>query len=111
MKNYLHNSRRQHEKIDASQIIDNLQRLIKISSEKGASAWLTTLPLSDHGFTLHKSAFCDALCLRYGWIPQQLPSRCVCDQKFSVEHALSCSRDGFSFIRHNEMRYHRSTFD
>ena len=74
------------------------------SSEKGASTWLTTLPIADHGYSLHKGAFRDALCLRYGWHPKQLPSRCVCDQKFTVEHALSCLRGGFPSIRHNEIR-------
>ena len=42
--------------------------------------------------------------MRYGWHPKQLPSRCVCDQKFTVEHALSCLRGGFPSIRHNEIR-------
>ena len=83
VKSYLRNSKRQQERADASQIIDklspDLQRLMEISSGKGASTWLTTLPLSDHGFTLHKGAFRDALCLRYGWLPQQLSSRCICD--------------------------------
>ena len=82
----------------------DLQRSIEISAEKGASTWLTTLSLSDHGFTLHKGALRDAPCLRYGWLPQQLPSRCICDQKFSLNHALSCSRGGLPSIRHNEIR-------
>ena len=108
VKSYLRNSKRQQERAEASQIIDkltpNLQRSTELSSEKGASTWLTTLPLSDHGFTLQKGAFRDAMCLRYGWLPQQPPSRCVCDQKFLLEHALSCSRGGFPSIRHNEIR-------
>ena len=61
-------------------------------------------PLSDYRFNLHKAAFRDALCLRYGWLPRHLPSRCVCDQKFTIERALSCSRGGFPSIRHNEIR-------
>ena len=83
VKSYLRNSKRQQERADASQIIDklspDLQRSIEISSEKEASTWLTTPPLSDYGLTLHKGAFRDALCLRYGWLPQQLSSRCICD--------------------------------
>ena len=42
--------------------------------------------------------------MKYGWHPEQLPSRCVCDQKFTIEHALSCPRGGFPSIRHNEIR-------
>ena len=69
------------------------------SSEKGSSSWLTTLPPSDHGYTLHKGA----LCLRYGWQPTSLPSSCVCWKSMTVEHAFSCSFGGFPSIRHNEL--------
>ena len=107
-KNRSRTRQRQNEKAEANEIANklpsNLQRAIEVSSEKGASTWLTTLPIDDHGFALHKGAFQDALCLRYGWHPERLPSRCVCDQKFTVEHALSCSRGGFPSIRHNEIR-------
>ena len=75
-----------------------------VSSEKGASSWLTTLPIAEHGFALHKGAFRDALCLRYGWRPSHLPSNCTCGKQLTVEHALSCSRGGFPSIRHNEVR-------
>ena len=53
-------------------------RSLTLASEKGASSWVTALPLSCHGFVLHKAAFRDALCLRYGWQPQSLPSQCTC---------------------------------
>ena len=33
--------------------------------EKGASLWLSVLPLDEFGFSLHKGEFRDALCLRY----------------------------------------------
>ena len=36
---------------------------MEVSQEKGASTWLTALPINDHGFALHKSAFRDALSL------------------------------------------------
>ena len=72
--------------------------------EKGASTWLTVLPLTDHGFTLHKSAFQDALALRYGWTPSKLQTKCECGHAFTVDHALSCAKGGFPTIRHNEIR-------
>ena len=81
-----------------------LQRSVLLSSEKGTYSWLTTLPLSDHGYALHKGAFCDAVCLRYGWQPSSLPSSCVCGQPMTVEHAFSCPFSGFPSIRHNELR-------
>ena len=34
-----------------------LQRLFDIANEKGVSSWLTALPISDHGFNLHKELF------------------------------------------------------
>ena len=72
--------------------------------EKGASTWLTVLPLSEYGFTLHKFAFQDALALHYGWSPSKLPSKCDCRHAFSVEHALSCPKGGFPILRHNKIR-------
>ena len=64
----------------------------------------TTQPIQEFGFTLHKSAFQDALALHYNWqIPRVSPT-CACGTKFSVEHALSCPRGGFPSIRHNEIR-------
>ena len=83
---------------------DSLRRSVELASEKGSSTWLTVLPLSEHGFTLHKGAFHDALALRYGWTPDRLPSNCTCGASFSVEHALSCAKGGFPSIRHNEIR-------
>ena len=83
---------------------NSLQRAAEISKESGASSWLTALPISEHGFDLHKGAFRDALCLRYGWQPPLLPAHCVCGKQFSVEHALSCPCGGFPSIRHNEIR-------
>ena len=64
----------------------------------------SVVPLTDHGFALHKSAFYDALALRYGWTPSKLSSKCDCGNSFTVEHALSCARGGLPTIRHNEIR-------
>ena len=87
-----------------SQLSAPLQRSMELSQEKGASTWLTALPIDDHGFALHKSAFRDALSLRYGWSLQNSPSYCNCSHPFSVEHALSCKTGGFPAVRHNEVR-------
>ena len=38
-----------------------LQRCMDLSQEKGASTWLTALPIDNHGFAVHKSVFRDAL--------------------------------------------------
>ena len=38
---------------------------MELSSEKGASNWLTTLLIEEFSFSLHKGAFTDALTLEY----------------------------------------------
>ena len=79
-------------------------RCLDLAQEKGASTWLTTLPLTAHDFTLHKSAFKDALALRYGWPLKNTPSQCICGHQFSIDHVLSCPTGGFPSLRHNEIR-------
>lgn len=83
---------------------EDMKRSVELASQKGASIWLTALPIAEHGFSLHKSAFRDALALRYGWQPDHLPLECVCGSDFTVDHALSCPRGGFTIQRHNELR-------
>ena len=79
-------------------------RSMDLYSEKGTSSWLSVLPISDHGFALHKGAFHDAMCLRYKWHPPHLPSRCVCGSSFTTDHALTCSTGGFPSVCHNDLR-------
>ena len=43
----------------------SLKRAMDLAQEKGASSWLTLLPIEEFGFSLHKDAFHDALALRY----------------------------------------------
>ena len=104
----VHTVCRQREAIAASelkeQLPSNMQRAMLASAEKGASSWLTTLPIDEHGFSLHKGAFKDALCLRYSWRPSHHPSHCVCGKQFSVDHAMNCHRGGLPSIRHDEIR-------
>ena len=75
-----------------------LQKAVELASEKGASTWLTTLPIRAHGFFLHKQAFRDALCIRYGWDLQGLPSHCSCGAQFNTTHAFNCHRGAFPTI-------------
>ena len=67
-----------------------LQCAIELACKKGASAWLTALPLDELGFHLHKAAFRDGISLRYGWPLTNLPLECVCGHPMGVDHALSC---------------------
>ena len=82
----------------------DLQRAMDLAQEKGASNWLTVLPIEEFGLSLHKGAFRDALALRYSWPLHNTPSTCACGSHFTVEHALSCPKGGYPSIRHNEIR-------
>ena len=87
-----------------SRLTSTAQRSMELTQEKGASCWLTALPIEQFRFHLHKRDFRDALALRYGWLPSQAPTHCACGKSFTVEHALSCPKGGFPSIRHNEVR-------
>ena len=106
-KNNARTLRQQLEQTAATELQGKLSTCLQAmiaSTEKCASSWLSALPIDEHGFALLKGAFRDALCLRYAWRPQHLPSHCVCGHQFTVDHALSCPREGFPSIRHNEIR-------
>ena len=96
-------------KLIQTQLPISLKQAVTLAQEPGASTWLTTLPIQEHGFSLHKGAFRDAMALRYGWTPANLPTHCACGNKFTVEHAFSCAKGGLpgswaTSIRHNEIR-------
>ena len=97
----------QHQDIANSlkeQMEPRTQKAMTLAQERGASTWLTALPLTSQGFSLSKSEYRDALCLRYGWTPERLPSHCSCGKVFTADHALSCSCGGYLGVRHNEVR-------
>ena len=48
-------------------------RALKQAQEKGASSWLSAMPLKDLGFNLNKAEFHDAFAIRYN-SPQHLNS-------------------------------------
>ena len=73
-----------------------------LAQERGASSWLTILPLEEFGLTLHKGAFRDAIALRYGCQPALISSTCACGTRFSVEHALSYPMGGFPIVLLND---------
>ena len=51
---------------------------MNLATQKGASSWLTVLPIRDMDFNLNKSEFRDAVKLRYDWEVPDTPSVCVC---------------------------------
>ena len=57
--------------------------------------------IEKYNFILSKSEFRDGIALRYGWEPPKIASNCVCDEPFTVAHALHCPRVGYNRLRHN----------
>ena len=100
-----HNRLRYIQQADRVQnnLTPELNRCAQLAKEKGASSWLSVLPLEEHGFYLHKGEFRDALCLRYGWQLSGIPRACKCGTRFTVDHAMICHMGGFPTIRHNEI--------
>jgi len=83
---------------------DGLKRNMILNKEKGASTWLTVLPLKDHSFSLNKQEFRDSLCIRYGWNIPGMPHFCGCGLKNSIDHTLICKKGGYVSMRHNNLR-------
>ena len=100
--------RQEAQKKEAESIIASLPAMQRdcalVAQEKGVSSWVTAIPVDRAGFSLHKSAFRDALALRYNWPLHQLPRKCTCGEAFTVDHALICRHGGFQIQRHNRLR-------
>ena len=92
----------------AENIENGLQPMTRMAvvqaKEKGASSWLSVIPLEEHGFILNKGEFRDAVSLRYNKKLRGLPSKCPCGQIYNETHALNCKKGGFVIIRHNNVR-------
>ena len=79
-------------------------RALDLATEKGASNWLTVIPIKDLGYNLNKQEFRDAIKLRYNWRILDLPKTCTCGDQFDADHAMICQKGGFIIQRHNELR-------
>ena len=77
----------------------DLLRSVNQSRDKGASSWLTAVPLIDQGLVLNKQEIRDSLRLRYNMPLSDLPSKCVCGEKYTV-----CKKGGFVAQRHDGVR-------
>ena len=54
------------------------ERAVTQAKEKGASSWLTVLPIEEHGFTLTNNEFRDAIHLHYNKTLKRMPNLCLC---------------------------------
>jgi hypothetical protein len=54
---------------------------------------------------LSAQEFCDALSMRYGDTPYDLPVSCdSCDAHFTLQHVLSCKKGGLVIFCHNKIQ-------
>ena len=62
------------------------KRAIELATEKGASNWLTVIPIEDLNFNLNKREFKDAIKLRYDWDFTDTPT--VCDSVYAGTYSM-----------------------
>ena len=82
----------------------DMMKLIELATEKGASCWLTSIPLKKCGFRLNKQQWYDSISIRYDRLPNEIPKKCCCGKDFSVSHSLTCKKGGFVHMRHDAVR-------
>ena len=80
------------------------RRSVELAKEKGASSWLTCLPLEKLGYVLNKMEFRDSIALRYGWPIKNIPKFCASGVENDIDHILSCKKGGYVSLRHNSLR-------
>ena len=80
------------------------KRLLSCAKEKGASSWLSALPIRKFGYSINKQEFKDAVNLRYGWKIADLPAFCGCGSRNGIDHTLVCKKGGYVSMRHNALR-------
>jgi hypothetical protein len=80
-----------------------LQRRLLRTCHTGC--WLTALPSVLTRTNLSAQEWRDALYLRYGLTPPNIPSLCDgCHKQNSLTHAIHCLSGGLVTLRHNEIR-------
>ena len=83
---------------------EDIGRNLNTLCRKGASSWLTALPLAEFRYILSKQEFTDAILLRYKHPITGIPKTCACSKVNSIDHALSCGKGGYRDMRHNQIR-------
>jgi hypothetical protein len=68
-------------------------------------AWLSLLPSTVNVTELSAQECRDALLMRYGMTPPDLPATCDgCKASFTLQHALGCKKGGLVIFHHNKIR-------
>ena len=71
---------------------EKTKRAVNLAAEKGASSWLTVIPVNEMDLNLNKREFKDAVHLRYDWQISDVTNVCVCGEPFNVDHTMICKR-------------------
>jgi len=77
---------------------------MKGAMEKGASSWLSALPIKAIRYALNKQEFTDAICMRYGWKMKGIPTHCPCGETNSVDHSFICKVCGYTSMKQISVR-------
>ena len=108
VKNIIKEEKGNRLKEEYNTIFDELDHIgkksLETAKEKGASSWISALPLKSLGFVLNKQEFRDALRLRYCWTIDGIPKYCGCGSINDIVHALACKKGGYVSMRHNALR-------
>ena len=67
---------------------EKTKRAVDLAAEKGASSWLTVIPVKEMDLNLNKREFKDAVNLRYEWQISDVPNVSVRGKPNNVDHAM-----------------------
>ena len=88
----------------ADQLNDDQKTFLNLACGKGASSFLSCLPLESAGYIFNKVEFRDSLCVRYNWPLPDIPRFCACGEKTGVDHSCVCKLGGLINMRHDNVR-------
>ena len=80
------------------------QQRMKEKTLKGTSHWMNALPMKVMGQYLNKSEYQDAMRMRFGIKPENIPDFCACRKPFTVTHSQVCPKGGYIIMRHDKIK-------